>query len=84
MGLLFGGNRRPDLRQREKYKVNFARKGRLLDSAIPQMQRLLNIQAMKTPSPSFEAHWCDTAKHKLVIVLNFVVSSELLTVQVLV
>ena len=33
-----------DLRQTEKYKVNFARKGRLLDSAISQMQRLLNKQ----------------------------------------
>ena len=30
------------LRQTEKYKVDFARKGRLLNSAIPQMQRLLN------------------------------------------
>ena len=29
-------------KNREKYKVNFARHSRLLDSAIPQMQRLLN------------------------------------------
>ena len=27
---------------KEKYKVDFARKSRLRDSAIPQMQRLLN------------------------------------------
>ena len=30
------------LRQVDKYKVNFAKTGRLLNSAIPQMQRLLN------------------------------------------
>ena len=29
-------------RNRNKYKVNFARHSRLLNSAIPQMQRLLN------------------------------------------
>ena len=31
-----------DVRQREKFKVAFARTGRLKDSAIPYMQRLLN------------------------------------------
>ena len=31
-----------DIRQRDKYKVAFARTGRLKDSSIPYMQRLLN------------------------------------------
>ena len=31
-----------DVRQREKFKVTFAHTGRLKDSAIPYMQRLLN------------------------------------------
>ena len=34
-----------DTRQPEKFKVNFARTSRLLDSAIPQMQRALNVDA---------------------------------------
>ena len=31
-----------DIRQRDKFKVAFARTGRLKDSSIPHMQRLLN------------------------------------------
>ena len=34
-----------ETREAEKYKVKFARTSRLLDSAIPQMQRALNVDA---------------------------------------
>ena len=35
------------LRHREKYFVHYATTGRLLDTAIPQMQRALNLDAAK-------------------------------------
>ena len=36
-----------DLRTHPKYKVQFASTSRLLDSAVPQLQRALNIDALK-------------------------------------
>ena len=34
-----------DTREAAKFKVKFARTNRLLDSAIPKMQRALNVDA---------------------------------------
>ena len=36
-----------DLRTHQKYKVQFASTSRLLDSAVPQLQRALNLDALK-------------------------------------
>ena len=37
----------PNVRQPEKFKVQFAHTGRLRDSALPQLQRALNLDARK-------------------------------------
>ena len=39
-----------DHRNKDKYKVQFARTDRLKDSSIPQLQRLLNADASKRKS----------------------------------
>ena len=48
---MFPLNKNPDykIRQKAKYLVQFASTSRLKDSAIPQMQRALNIEANKHP-----------------------------------
>ena len=40
-------NNMVDVRQREKYHVQYAKGSRLLNSSIPQLQRALNDDAMK-------------------------------------